>query len=107
MEKRRREKTAKSTSEITFVVDCVGSESDCSDCSAKALPILSFKQKINDIESDSEEECYAKEAKRVEGYCLVDIKSLTEMCQRIHAFNGSCSGYYLYMNFLSLSTEFL
>ena len=84
-------KRPKSTSEITFVPNCdVRSDSDCSE---KPLPVKpSSKRKIKDIESSSSEEYEFKEAKRAEEYRFVDMGSLEDLIQRVHAFSKNGSG---------------
>ena len=87
-EERKRPKCT--SSEITFVPDCADVGSD-SNCSQKPLPKSSSKRKIKDIESSSEEEYELKEAKRAERYRFVDMGSLEDLIQRVHAFSENCS----------------
>ena len=56
------------------------------------LSLHASKRKIKDIESSSEEEYELKEAKRAEGYRFVDMGSLGDLVQRVHAFSENCSG---------------
>ena len=49
-------------------------------------------EKKKDTELSSEEEYELKEAKRAEGYRFVDMGSLEDLIQRVHAFSENCSG---------------